>query len=105
MPPETQRSRPGKDGSLGVGGPEFTTCTCGYQFHDEWEELQHRVNGRHHYRSRASLTLVPFAPLRPVRDLPVVDTRKMCVRCLQHADDSELVVRDLKYFHREGCST
>jgi hypothetical protein len=101
-----QRSRPARDGFLGVGGPQFTTCTCGYRFDDEWEELQHRVNGRHHYRSRASLTASrTFEPLAPVRDLLPIDTRKMCARCLEHAADSELVIRHLKYFHREGCAT
>ena len=29
----------------------LTLCPCGHAFFDEWEQVQHMVHGRHHYRS------------------------------------------------------
>jgi len=82
-------------------------CSCGRRFADEWEALQHRLLGKHHYRSRASLSVTRvFEPLAPVRDLPSrVDLRRQCSRCLAHAEDTDLVVLDGRLFHKGGCAT
>jgi hypothetical protein len=95
-------------GRLTAAGDDANTCSsCGLVFHDFWEESRHRLYGRHHYRSGTRREPVRlFAPPVPVRELPKVDVRPQCHRCLRHADLADLVQLEGRLYHRGGgCET